>query len=290
MLIASVAHAGDPVPVLPPTPDPGTMLGCVPGVGSCFVSRETPGCEWGPCCTAVCSLMPECCGSAWDEMCVELAQRLCERPPACAVATNDCDDVGRRGGCADRTCCEFVCRIDPYCCTSRWDELCVAATSDCQFEACLVVSADTLFEGEDCETALNDGCDQEEGLGFTPLPIGATVSGRTWARGSRDIDWYRVELATGQVVRVEVQAEFPVEVSVMDGDCETGFAARTVQYFDACQPSEILLLLPAGVHHVVIAPGLNGRPLPSGIPCVTESLPTPRTYNNGYVLGLKPLG
>lgn len=284
---AGPAGAGD-VPVLPPAPEL-SPIGCGPKAGSCFQSRKTPGCEWGPCCAAVCSMMPECCTSAWDDLCVELADRLCEQPSACEVSLNDCDTPGRRPGCRDETCCEFVCSIDPYCCTSRWDDLCVAASRDCGADSCFVVAVDALAEGEDCEMSVNNGCDQVSGFATTPLPLGATLAGRTWARGSRDVDWYRVELDTTEAIRIEVEAEFPVEVTVMDGDCEGGFSARAVEYFGACTPGEVLLVLPAGVHHVVIAAGLDGRPLPTGIPCITDALPYPRTYNNGYVLRVSPI-
>ena len=36
-------------------------------------------------------------------------------------------------GCADVSCCQMICELDPYCCEVRWDEYCVmAATFYCE--------------------------------------------------------------------------------------------------------------------------------------------------------------
>jgi hypothetical protein len=50
---------------------------CLDTVGSCFESRETPGCDIYSCCALVCSLGPTgafCCEVAWDSVCVALVE------------------------------------------------------------------------------------------------------------------------------------------------------------------------------------------------------------------------
>lgn len=45
-----------------------------PGVESCNVVHESPGCESTECCMAVCAMNPGCCLVGWDAECVELAK------------------------------------------------------------------------------------------------------------------------------------------------------------------------------------------------------------------------
>lgn len=53
------------------------FLACGPDAGSCFAPRSSPGCDAISCCETVCANDPFCCRTAWDEMCVEAAARLC---------------------------------------------------------------------------------------------------------------------------------------------------------------------------------------------------------------------
>ncbi len=49
----------------------------------CGVPHATPGCADAECCTAVCKIDPLCCSTAWDELCVGLAETICGlEPPA----------------------------------------------------------------------------------------------------------------------------------------------------------------------------------------------------------------
>ena len=54
--------------------------------------------------------------------------------PACAcsgLATNGCDTESASPGCADTSCCETVCAVDPYCCNVAWDVECVGEIGLC---------------------------------------------------------------------------------------------------------------------------------------------------------------
>jgi len=48
-----------------------------PAAGSCFVSNGTPACNNQSCCQAVCALVPSCCTTVWDFLCVSIANNVC---------------------------------------------------------------------------------------------------------------------------------------------------------------------------------------------------------------------
>ena len=270
-------------------PDVGDERGCVPGAGDCFAAHGGPGCEWGPCCELVCDVMPECCTNGWDALCAEMAFDLCERPPACRVAVHDCLDVDKDAGCRDRGCCELVCAIDPFCCSSRWDRLCAsAALETCGVGDCVVSAPDALDEAEACGEPVNDGCEQPDGFAAGAVALGQTLNGRTYANGRRDVDWYAID-ADGGAAEVRVRAAFPAEVSVVVGDCAQGFTAVDAIAVPAC--GEGTLAVPAGLGPawVVIAPGREGAPILRGIPCTDVPDPPTRTFGDRYVLALRPV-
>ena len=44
-----------------------------------------------------------------------------------------CYTVHNTAGCNDAECCETVCTVDPFCCTTEWDQICVNRAWDlCQ--------------------------------------------------------------------------------------------------------------------------------------------------------------
>ena len=45
-----------------------------------------------------------------------------------APNTNSCCVASLTPGCGDAWCCEFVCSIDPFCCTNQWDAICANIT------------------------------------------------------------------------------------------------------------------------------------------------------------------
>jgi hypothetical protein len=106
----------------------GADLLCAPcgvvSAGSCFAPHGQ-GCDDEACCLAVCVVDSFCCVSAWDATCVGEAIELCS---ACgSPAAADCFVASTTPFCNDATCCEAVCGLDDFCCTTQWDDLCALA-------------------------------------------------------------------------------------------------------------------------------------------------------------------
>lgn len=93
---------------------------------SCISPATTPGCNQSECCSVVCGIsgLEYCCETEWDQFCVKEAMTQCN---GCeAPGAGKCHTEHDTYGCNDAGCCENVCEIDPACCTSSWDEACVA--------------------------------------------------------------------------------------------------------------------------------------------------------------------
>lgn len=127
------------------------LCGTLCGVNDeCCTAHATPGCGDPACQEDVCKFDPECCTVAWDQVCADVAQRLC--PARCGIA-GDCCMAHLGSGCNNGTCAEAVCDVDPSCCSTTWDSGCVAqAISLCP----------GLCEGGSescCEVHATPGCD-----------------------------------------------------------------------------------------------------------------------------------
>ncbi len=122
-----------------------------PGAGSCFDVHPTPGCEDETCCTSVCGFDPFCCETAWDAVCVAEAIVLCG---GCgAPDAGCCFDAHGTPGCQLASCCETICALDPFCCASSWDQICVdqALANCCPAD----LNRDGVVDGEDLGGALS---------------------------------------------------------------------------------------------------------------------------------------
>ncbi|MCA9283843.1 MAG: hypothetical protein KDA22_01415 [Phycisphaerales bacterium] len=106
-LAASIASAGDI---------------CASADHDCF-TQGGPGCTDLECCATVCAQDPFCCNESWDGICVEEAQTFCIGV-SCPTSDHDCLTTGAPG-CTDTVCCEAICLVDPFCCESAWDSVCV---------------------------------------------------------------------------------------------------------------------------------------------------------------------
>lgn len=97
-----------------------------PCSGGCFEAKSSPGCNDSSCCAAVCRVSPACCTLMWDTDCVRIARDLCCGMGLCGDPCNkSCLEVHPQPYCNDSWCCEAVCAVDPFCCASTWDTLCV---------------------------------------------------------------------------------------------------------------------------------------------------------------------
>ena len=95
----------------------------------CVVHYDSPKCRDRDCCETVCALDTEniCRDFYWDAYCVELAlgsaDCICRRECGDACAGNCCE-AHVTTGCKDQKCCDAVCLLDSYCCTTEWDSTC----------------------------------------------------------------------------------------------------------------------------------------------------------------------
>jgi hypothetical protein len=113
--LAVLLGAWGPCPPPPVCPNPAH---------NCFVTG-TPGCADEDCCNAVCAADPFCCSTQWDSICVGGALDLCGSDSCGTSAGNDCCTTSTVPGCNDEICCNIVCTVDPFCCATAWDSLCV---------------------------------------------------------------------------------------------------------------------------------------------------------------------
>jgi hypothetical protein len=167
-----------------------------------------PGCSDADCCLIVCGIDPFCCDTFWDGLCVDEANDFCgdgtfcadcgngiceapfedflncpaDCPSPCPNPEHDCCTQGNPG-CSDVDCCNIVCGIDPFCCQTFWDGVCVSEAnsfcgdgtfcSDCgngicepPFEDFINCPADCPSPcpnpEHDCYTQGNPGCSDEE--------------------------------------------------------------------------------------------------------------------------------
>ncbi len=101
-----------------------------PANGPCCVADGTPFCEIADCCRSVCAIDPFCCDISWDGICAGEAatfpQCLCNNPSGCTndPANGPCCVADGTPFCENVDCCRRVCAIDPFCCTTAWDQLC----------------------------------------------------------------------------------------------------------------------------------------------------------------------
>ena len=93
------------------------------GAGSCLTPHNNKACNNAVCCEAVCSIDPFCCNIEWDSQCANNAIALCA---SCGgTATGSCFIAHEIPFCNNSACCNTVCTVDPFCCQSSWDSICV---------------------------------------------------------------------------------------------------------------------------------------------------------------------
>jgi hypothetical protein len=100
--------------------------------GDCCRAHDNQACDDAECCAVVCQLDPYCCDTVWDTACAADARSLCTAkdeacpvPPCGSDLLQSCCTVGNGPNCSDSSCCEAVCAIDPVCCSTVWDTICV---------------------------------------------------------------------------------------------------------------------------------------------------------------------
>jgi hypothetical protein len=80
---------------------------------------------------------------------------------ACPNPAHDCCTTGT-AGCSDEVCCDLVCGLDPFCCNTSWDTLCVnQANSNCGTPPYCGAGGPCPNPDHDCCTTGTPGCSDE---------------------------------------------------------------------------------------------------------------------------------
>jgi len=169
-------------------------------------------------------------------------------------AQNNCCAVALTPGCADETCCNLVCTIDPLCCFDSWDASCVAfAQSLCAVKCAdkCALASETALEDEPCGADTNGGCN---GGPATVVSIGDTVRGTLWADdGLRDTDWYLLSVSEPTEVTISIRSEFDSFAAFFGIDCE--FIASTE---GSCPGTRTRCLAPGDYYILALPSGFDG--------------------------------
>ena len=259
---------------------------CGPGAGDCHEPHGGLGCVMTECCEIVCKINPLCCDIGWDQACVDLAAEECDGI-ACP-SEGACDEPHANPGCADESCCNVVCDLDPWCCSNGWDAACVTAARLCEIPSCTItIPAGATPEGEPCYRRWNEGCNMPDIPAFASLACGQVISGK-WSTGSpRDTDWFAITLDASGSRRVRLRTEFPSETMVASGDCDGPFVVHRVEHADPCDETVLDLELPAGTWYLIVSGGTEARPFRRDFPCdeVNPDAPPPGPDDPPYEPG-----
>ena len=95
---------------------------------SCFIAGATQGCDSVTCCEEICKFFdPYCCEVQWDAICVTTAFSLDQCQPALSTdGRGNCLEERSLPGCGVPSCMAAVCDVDPFCCTTSWNSICVS--------------------------------------------------------------------------------------------------------------------------------------------------------------------
>jgi len=250
----------------------------IPGLGSCFISRDRASCADPVCCALVCSFDSFCCEAVWDLTCSITAQDICTLPPPMACGdplAGDCLTPHGNSSCSDPICCETVCAGMPNCCSVIWDDICtVAASNLCNNSCTLQCPVNTSYETEACGSRTNDPSFRPDTvLPNTPQPIGpnSTICGSLFTTNEgaliTDVDVYSLDLRY-----TDTDHDGFVKVAITLSAIRPVFAALVPQNSTATAlPGAQVLVNAAGCaagrewmcvaplkYWVVVAPGTNG--------------------------------
>ena len=134
----------------------------------------------------------------------------------CGGASGDCCTAGDGPGCEDLKCQDAICAIDPFCCDVGWDGICAAAA---------------------CADDLNCQCEPQK---YPDISCGDTMCGTFWALSNfRDVDFYRFQ-TTGGRIQWRVQAQWPAQAYILNGNCPPQLIAQSVTCIDELIATAIL--------------------------------------------------
>jgi hypothetical protein len=136
------------------------------GSGSCDHGPDETGdpldSSCSSCASTVCNIDSYCCTTAWDNVCVNLANENC--------GSGGCHDQCETGNALQpscNSCVDAICEEDPYCCETAWDGTCVnwvdtLCGGQCQGTAC---AHDECVEGgplvDSCSSCATTVCNAD---------------------------------------------------------------------------------------------------------------------------------
>ena len=224
--------------------------------GNCYAPNPTPSCSDQVCCELVCTIDFFCCQTAWDANCALLASFSCGggKGGKCGdPESGDCNDPNGVPACNDEACCTSVCEIEPSCCESAWDMICVALADSLCGESCILNPPfNTPIELEDCGEELNDPCNGGEPQ---PLACGDSVTGKF--RSATDVDVYQLDLVDddsdgGIRVKISLISNISTRLDILTDPCDFASPLLTVQS-DTCLESVSIACVPSGALYARIS-------------------------------------
>lgn len=234
--------------------------------GPCTAPHVNPTCANAACCATVCAADPFCCSTTWDGTCVVYAELFCTATPVeCGTAGQGaCDTVHADPGCADATCCTAVCAIDPSCCSSSWDSICVQLAGSSCSSCSLTCPAGSTPEAEACGDRSNDACQSGQASEAMPLlqPLCGTLDGAmaagTWA-GDRDSFSLTATDGDGDgKVRVAIafSSNAPAFAALVPATCPANLPAALIEVSaSGCQEFTAGACIAPGAYRILVLPG-----------------------------------
>ena len=126
---------------------PPAVFNCLPQtIGACMPACGHSKCDQGfaldpacdSCAADICAVDPYCCNVFWDSFCVQEVRTIC-RSLACPESQGTCSHTLCSTGApltatcdappVSPSCVDAVCAVDPYCCGTAWDVICVGEVS-----------------------------------------------------------------------------------------------------------------------------------------------------------------
>ncbi len=217
---------------------------------------------------------------------------------ACCLETGECaelpevDCVGQGGiyngddaSCLEASCAGACCLLNGACVENTSQQACGAQNgiyfgggSVCAGQMCTPCIPEGELDCGDPVDTVNGGCNSEPAV-FSDVQCGDVICGsmRSVADGDgsfdRDTDWYRLDLATSEVVTIELtDAAFPATLIRLTppnpaapcDDLEVGLIAANAGTDDI----SATVCLPAGVHYILLTSTV----------AVAHNAPCPSTY------------
>lgn len=253
--------------------------------GSCYSPHANPSCDTASCCTAVCQIDPFCCSATWDFTCAQYAGFACPGTPGtCGNSTLSCYTTHAQGACNEPECCTAVCGIDPSCCASSWDQICVyTAEQTCVVGCVPTEEVGAAHEIELCDERFNDPCYAATGGVPQAMALGVQMVGTVGRSPSSangpDVDVFRVVIpdpdgdGSAKVSMSFAASPLAWAALVPESSACPSVSGSVVQLSsNFCAPSSNTpSCIPAGTYRVVVCAGTYPTFGGSGVGCINSN-------------------